>query len=49
MSPERLVSRGIVWLDGSLSPGRPIRRRWRLYVCGRAVLSIPLTTVQWSR
>lgn len=41
---------GVVWLDGSNRPkGEPIRRRWRLRIGGRLVLSIPLRPVSWSR
>lgn len=35
----------IVWLSQTW----PIKRRWRLYVGRRLVLSVPLTTVEWSR
>jgi hypothetical protein len=38
-----------VWLDNSKRPGKPIRRRLRIYVGHRRVLSLPLSTVGWSR
>jgi hypothetical protein len=46
---RRAVSTRIVWLDNSRRSGRPIRRRWRLLIGGRVVLSVPMTTVEWSR
>jgi hypothetical protein len=39
------VRREIVWLSQTW----PIKRRLRLYVRGRRVLSLPLRTVEWSR
>jgi hypothetical protein len=45
----------VVWLDGSSHPnrpgehGRPIRRRLRLFIGQRCVLSVPLRSVGWSR
>lgn len=36
---------GVVWLSQTW----PIKRRWRLRVRGRVVISIPMRTVQWSR
>lgn len=41
----RFVTTGVVWL----SQTSPIRRRWRVYVLGCCVLSLPLRTVDWSR
>jgi hypothetical protein len=44
-----MIRTEIVWLDNSKRKGKPIRRRWCLYLGERRVLTIPLRPVAWSR
>lgn len=44
-----MVRTEIVWLDNSQRLGKPVRRRWCLYLGKRRVLCVPLTPVAWSR
>lgn len=39
------IETGVVWLSQTW----PIRRRWRLKLAGRVLLSIPLRAVRWSQ